>query len=103
MDVNNNQHPSIQMDSSTDKSGQMSPSGQMKQASAGLQNVGMAEGPANAAITDLLAEEQATIRTSRFWAILISLGITGFASAVEGTIITSALPTITQDLGGGDG
>ncbi len=41
-------------------------------------------------------------KTWRFWAIIASLGVAGLASAIEGTIITSALPTITADLGGGD-
>ncbi|RYP12299.1 hypothetical protein DL765_007410 [Monosporascus sp. GIB2] len=36
----------------------------------------------------------------RFWAIMGSLAMTGLLSAIEGTIITSALPTITQALGG---
>ena len=40
------------------------------------------------------------MRTSwRFWAIIASLMITGLMSALEGTIITSALPTITEALG----
>ncbi|KAK2798569.1 hypothetical protein FQN51_007589 [Onygenales sp. PD_10] len=38
----------------------------------------------------------------RFWAIIISLSLTGLCSALEGTIITSALPTITETLGGGN-
>ena len=43
------------------------------------------------------------MRTSwRFWAIIASLMITGLMSALEGTIITSALPTITEALGGGN-
>ncbi|PTB65895.1 MFS general substrate transporter [Trichoderma citrinoviride] len=42
------------------------------------------------------------LRTWRFWAIIMALGITGLMSAIEGTIITSALPTITNALGGGD-
>ena len=40
--------------------------------------------------------------TWRFWAILASLSIAGLLSAIEGTIITSALPTIIADLGGGE-
>ncbi|KAL7942077.1 MFS general substrate transporter [Trichoderma barbatum] len=42
------------------------------------------------------------LRTWRFWAIIMALSITGLMSAIEGTIITSALPTITNALGGGD-
>jgi len=42
------------------------------------------------------------MRTWRFWAIIVSLMITGLVSALEGTIITSALSTITQSLGGGN-
>ncbi|KAB8209605.1 major facilitator superfamily domain-containing protein [Aspergillus parasiticus] len=36
----------------------------------------------------------------RFWAIIIALSLTGLLSTIEGTIITSALPTITKTLGG---
>ncbi len=42
------------------------------------------------------------LRPWRFWAIIMALGITGLMSSIEGTIITSALPTITDALGGGD-
>jgi MFS family permease len=42
-----------------------------------------------------------TRHSSRFWAIIIALSLTGLLSAIEGTIITSALPTITKSLGGG--
>jgi MFS family permease len=41
------------------------------------------------------------MRTWRFWAIIVSLMITGLVSALEGTIITSTLPTIIESLGGG--
>ncbi|PON22595.1 major facilitator superfamily transporter [Trichoderma gamsii] len=44
----------------------------------------------------------ASFRTWRFWAIISALTITGLMSAIEGTIITSALPTITNAMGGGD-
>ena len=36
-----------------------------------------------------------------FWALMAALSMTGLLSAIEGTIITSALPTITKALGGG--
>ncbi|RAQ71783.1 macrolide phosphotransferase k [Aspergillus flavus] len=36
----------------------------------------------------------------RFWAITIALSLTGLLSTIEGTIITSALPTITKAFGG---
>jgi MFS family permease len=39
------------------------------------------------------------MRPFRFWAILIALSFTGTMSALEGTIITSALPTIVDALG----
>lgn len=42
------------------------------------------------------------MRTWRFWAIIVSLGLAGTLSAIEGTILSSALPTITEALGGGD-
>jgi MFS family permease len=47
-------------------------------------------------------QDKPTMRTWRFWAIIASLMITGLMSALEGTIITSALPTITEALGGGN-
>ena len=37
----------------------------------------------------------------RFWSIVASLAFTALCSSIEGTIITSALPTITAELGGG--
>ena len=42
------------------------------------------------------------MRTWRFWAIIVSLMVTGLVSALEGTIIISALPTIIEALGGGN-
>lgn len=36
-----------------------------------------------------------------FWAVLAALSLTGMLAALEATIITSALPTITNALGGG--
>jgi hypothetical protein len=38
----------------------------------------------------------------RFWAIVAALAFTALLSSLEGTIITSALPRITADLGGGN-
>ncbi|GAB7323957.1 hypothetical protein MBLNU13_g07371t1 [Cladosporium sp. NU13] len=46
---------------------------------------------------------KATMRKWRSWAIIVSLMVTGLASALEGTFLTSALPTITEALGGGGG
>ncbi|KAH9883405.1 general substrate transporter [Xylariomycetidae sp. FL2044] len=40
--------------------------------------------------------------SARFWAIIAALAFTALCSSLEGTIITSALPTITDDLGGGN-
>jgi hypothetical protein len=56
------------------------------------------------AITEVVAtQDKPTMqKTWRFWAIIASLMITGLMSALEGTIITSALPTITEALGGGN-
>ena len=36
----------------------------------------------------------------RFWAVFISLCMISFVSALDATIITTALPTITHDIGG---
>jgi MFS family permease len=55
-----------------------------------------------AASAVVATQDKPTMRTWRFWAIIASLMITGLMSALEGTIITSALPTITEALGGGN-
>jgi len=49
----------------------------------------------------IATQDKPTMRPWRFWAIIGSLMITALVSAIEGTIITSALPTITESLGGG--
>jgi len=38
----------------------------------------------------------------RFWTVIFSLCAIGFASSLDNTIIFTALPTITQQIGGGD-
>jgi MFS family permease len=45
---------------------------------------------------------ESDLRTWRFYAILVSLSVTGLLTTIEGTIITNALPTITAALGGGN-
>jgi predicted MFS family arabinose efflux permease len=55
------------------------------------------QSPADTAVEE---ESAGTSHSWRFWAIIISLSLTGLLSAIEGTIITSALPTITKSLGG---
>jgi len=40
-------------------------------------------------------------RDWRFWALLASLSIAGLLTALEGTITSTALPSIVNDLGGG--
>ena len=45
---------------------------------------------------------KATMRACHFWAIIVYLMVTGLVSALEGTIIISALPTIIEALGGGN-
>ena len=39
-------------------------------------------------------------RNMRFWAVFISLCLISFVSALDATIIGTALPTITRDIGG---
>jgi MFS family permease len=56
----------------------------------------------HAPLRPVATNTKATMRTWRFWAIIVSLMVTGLVSALEGTIITSALPTITEALGGGN-
>jgi hypothetical protein len=46
----------------------------------------------HAPLTPVATNTKATMRTWRFWAIIVSLMVTGLVSALEGTIITSALP-----------
>lgn len=46
--------------------------------------------------------EESTQHGLRFWAIVAALAFTALLSSLEGTIITSALPDITDDLAGGD-
>ncbi|PIG79299.1 macrolide phosphotransferase k [Aspergillus arachidicola] len=52
---------------------------------------------ANSSTTNVQATQK---HPWRFWAIIIALSLTGLLSTIEGTIITSALPTITKALGG---
>ncbi|KAI9766171.1 MAG: hypothetical protein M1840_006738 [Geoglossum simile] len=42
-----------------------------------------------------------TRRDFRFWSIIFALCITSVLSALEGTVVSTALPTIVRDLGGG--
>jgi MFS family permease len=42
-----------------------------------------------------------TRRDFRFWSIIFALCTTGILSALEGTVVSTALPTIVRDLGGG--
>lgn len=41
-------------------------------------------------------------KSFRFWVVIAALSLTGMLAALESTIITSALPTITSTLGGGN-
>jgi len=38
----------------------------------------------------------------RFWAIFVSLSVTGLLAALEGTVTSTALPTISEDLNAGE-
>lgn len=58
--------------------------------------------PMQGAPDDIVVFNHGAKRSLRFWAIMVSLMITGLMSSIEGTIITSALPTITRALGGGN-
>ena len=39
-------------------------------------------------------------RGPRFWGIMVALSVTAILSALEGTVVSTALPTIIRDLGG---
>jgi len=41
-------------------------------------------------------------KTWRYWAIIVALCIVSLLVALEGTVVSTALPSITQDLGGGE-
>ena len=45
---------------------------------------------------------QGAPRDFRFWAIIVSLCITGLLSALENTVVVTSLPTIVHDLDLGD-
>lgn len=47
-------------------------------------------------------EQQVMVKGFRFWAIILSLSITGALSTLEATIVSTALPTIITNLNGGD-
>lgn len=40
-------------------------------------------------------------RDWRFWALLVSISLAGLLTALEGTITSTALPSIVNELGGG--
>ncbi|TVY17886.1 Efflux pump FUS6 [Lachnellula arida] len=48
------------------------------------------------------SEGTPTKRGLRFWLIILALAATGLLSTLEGTIISTALPTIVRDIGGGE-
>jgi MFS family permease len=50
----------------------------------------------------VLTDKSHLLGTWRFYAILMTLSITGLLTTIEGTIITNALPTITAALSGGN-
>lgn len=39
---------------------------------------------------------------ARFWAIIFALCVSAICSSLEGTIVSTALPSIVRDLGGGE-
>lgn len=40
-------------------------------------------------------------RDWRFWALLVSISLAGLLTALEGTVTSTALPSIIDELGGG--
>jgi hypothetical protein len=61
---------------------------------------------ANKGVSDTAATEEisalAPKKDWRFWSIIATLGITAVLAAIDGTIITTALPSISAALSGGD-
>lgn len=59
--------------------------------------------PASDEVKQGAVEEDANPRRGlRFWLIILALIVVGTVSALEGTIVGTALPTIVQDLGGAE-
>ena len=48
------------------------------------------------------APSSSGINTARFWGIIVAISFAGVLIALEATILSTALPTIIADLGGGD-
>lgn len=72
--------------------------------SAGSESVGDSDKDAAApADATLASKDEKPNHGFRFWVIVGALAFTALISSLEGTIITSALLIITQDLGGGNG
>lgn len=55
-----------------------------------------------ASVEEKGANEEKTHYSWRFWAVFPALCITAFLSSLEGTIVTTALPTINNELNTGD-
>jgi len=59
--------------------------------------------PANSATKEKNMESDETFeRGPRFWAIIVALAVTNVVGALEGTVVSTALPTVIQHLGGGE-
>jgi hypothetical protein len=52
--------------------------------------------------SDCIPAAGSTNKSWRFWTIITSLSITGVLGAIDGTILTTALPSIAAALGGGE-
>jgi hypothetical protein len=50
----------------------------------------------------IVANQSSVKKGFRFWAIIATLSIAGSLSALEATIVSTALPTIITDLNGAD-
>ncbi|OTA98520.1 hypothetical protein M426DRAFT_69671 [Hypoxylon sp. CI-4A] len=59
-----------------------------------------AENGATSAVPDQQPPEKVAGRETRFWIIIASLSLLAFVSALDAMIVTTALPTITNDIGG---
>nr|A0A8F4NV97.1 RecName: Full=MFS-type transporter pydD; AltName: Full=Pyrrocidines biosynthesis cluster protein D [Acremonium sp.]QXF14603.1 PydD [Acremonium sp.] len=69
-------------------------------------NVTAVDSPLETATTSESPETERTNvapakRDWRFWALLVSISLAGLLTALEGTITSTALPSIVNDLGGG--
>lgn len=64
--------------------------------------VGSSPADGQGSATPKISAKESQVKSFQFWAVIAALSLTGLLAALESTIITSALPTIINTLGGGN-